>query len=175
MHIETSRLLIRQIKCADAGDMLAAMECNEIHSMYSNQFASIEDVKEYIQVLLGEYKTGKYGTMVISNKKTNVFIGTITLDVDKVFPRADISYWIAPSHRNMGYATEAVKAFIAHAFTKMSLNRIQAIHFPDNLASKRVLIKARMQYEGTLRQYVGMGEIHLDCLMYSILKKEYLE
>ena len=172
MIIETNRLIIRKILSTDDVAIMNAVKCPAIHLMYGNQFVSINDVQKYIQVLINEYEADNYRTMAIADKDTNTLIGSVTLEKDKVFPRAEISYWIADSYRNMGYATEAVKEVIVYGFTNMPLNRIQAMHFPDNTASGRVLEKAGMQFEGTLRQYVGMGEIHLDCMMYSILKKD---
>jgi ribosomal-protein-alanine N-acetyltransferase len=68
--------------------------------------------------------------------------------------------------------TEAVSAIIDYGFNNLNLNRIQAMHFSGNDASGRVLIKAGMTYEGTLRQYVGTGNINYDCLMYSMLRSD---
>ena len=173
MNIEASRVVIRKIKDTDDVAIFDAVKCPETHLMHGNQFNSIKEVQQYIQTLLREYDTNNYRTMAIADKTTDTLIGTITFAKDKIFPRAEISYWISGSHRNKGYATEAVNEMIAYGFNNMSLNRIQAMHFSGNHASGRVLEKAGMQYEGTLRQYVGMGEMHIDCLMYSILRKDF--
>lgn len=175
MNLETCRLRIRNVVSSDDVAIYDAVQCPEIHMMYGNQFDSIIKVQQYIHVLLSEYDIGKYRTLAIADKTKNLLIGTITLDKDKTFPRAEISYWISNSYRNTGFATEAISKVIAYAFTNMSINRIQAMHFPNNYASGRVLQKSGMQYEGTLRQYVGMGEMHLDCMMYSIIKEEFKE
>ena len=71
----------------------------------------------------------------------------------------------------MGYATETVKAIIAYSFDILSLNRVQA--FTSNPASERVLKKAGMVYEGTLRQYFKRGDDFWDAKMYAILKKDF--
>ena len=68
-------------------------------------------------------------------------------------------------HRNKGYASEAVKAIIGYGFSKLNLRRVQAIHSVDNPASGRVLEKAGMIYEGTLRLYNGVS----DQKMYSAI------
>ena len=47
------------------------------------------------------------------------------------------------------------------------------MHFTDNPVSGRVLEKAGMSYEGTLRQYIGMGNVFFDCKMYAILKSDF--
>jgi len=174
MKIETNRLLIREVIHSDDEAIYNAAKCPQVSMMHSNEFTSLENVQKYIQLLIEEYEGKKYRTMAVAEKTSNTLIGLLTLDIDIFFPRAEVSYWIDGSHRNAGYATEAVKGILAYCFDDLSLNRIQAMHFPDNLASGRVLIKAGMQYEGTLRQYIGMGEMHLDCLMYAIVKQDYL-
>lgn len=71
----------------------------------------------------------------------------------------------------MGYATETVKAIIKYSFDDLSLNRVQAL--TSNPASERVLTKAGMVYEGTLRQYFRMGNISWDVKMYAILREDF--
>lgn len=171
MKIQTTRLIIRKFEPADDLPVLHAMECPEIHLMYSNGFTDVEKVQSYLAVLFKEYESGKYRTLAIAEKNTNELIGSITLDVVDMFSRVELSYWINRDYWNAGYATETVKAVIGHCFTSLTLNRIQAM--TSNPASERVLIKAGMTFEGTLRQYVGMNGIYWDCKMYSILKGDF--
>jgi len=51
-----------------------------------------------------------------------------------------------------GIMTEAVRRIIRFAFEEMGLNRVEAVHIPENEASGRVMQKAGMMYEGLLRQ-----------------------
>jgi RimJ/RimL family protein N-acetyltransferase len=52
----------------------------------------------------------------------------------------EMGYWIARSHWNRGFATEACKALLGIART-LALPQIEASHFIDNPASARVLDK----------------------------------
>ena len=63
---------------------------------------------------------------------------------------------------------------IDYGFQELSINRLQAMHFTDHPASGRVLEKAGMLYEGTLRQYVGLGGTFFDCKMYAILRDDFI-
>jgi ribosomal-protein-alanine N-acetyltransferase len=172
MNILTERLSIREVNIGDSSSVLKAAECPQISLMHSNEFTDIDMVRKYIEVLNREYETGKYITLAVADKASDILIGLLTLDIDRVFPRAEVSYWIDMQYRNTGYATEAVGAIIDYGFTHLKLNRIQAMHFRGNDASGRVLIKAGMTYEGTLRQYVGIGSTYYDCLMYSVIKRD---
>lgn len=171
--ISTQRLTIRSVRMEDDQQILNAASCPQIHLMHSNGFHDLSSVRSYIEVLRKEYANGKYRTLAMAEKPEDRLVGLITLDIDQVFPRAEISYWVDVHDRNMGYATEAVEAMLEYGFTRFGLNRIQAMHFTDNPASGRVLEKAGMAYEGTLHQYVGMGNVFFDCKMYAILKSDF--
>lgn len=72
-----------------------------------------------------------------------------------------------------GYAPEALKAIIEYSFKHIHLNRIQAFHRSRNAVSGKVLVKAGMNYEGTMKQYlIHKGEFD-DCIMYAIIRDEW--
>jgi ribosomal-protein-alanine N-acetyltransferase len=147
------------------------MECPQIHQMHSYGFTTLDKVRSYIDVLLNEYKSEKFRTLAIAEKSSNKLIGSITIDVMKFFSRAELSYWINKDYRNAGYATETVKAIIQYCVECLSFNRVQAI--TSNAISERVLDKAGMMYEGTLRQYFGSVNSFSDCKMYAVLKSDF--
>jgi ribosomal-protein-alanine N-acetyltransferase len=67
---------------------------------------------------------------------------------------------------------EAVRAVIRFGFGRMELNRIQARCIAENTASARVMEKAGMTYEGTLREYELIKGVYRDMKFYSILRRE---
>jgi ribosomal-protein-alanine N-acetyltransferase len=136
--------------------------------MHSNGFNDISDVRRYIPVLIQEYQNGNFRTLAIAEKISNELCGTITIDKHKFIPRVELGYWISIPHRNKGYASEAVKAVIEYCFSKLVLKRVQAVHSIDNPASGRVLEKAGMVCEGTLRLYNGIS----DEKMYAAIKSD---
>ncbi|MBM7075037.1 MULTISPECIES: GNAT family N-acetyltransferase [Micromonospora] len=88
-------------------------------------------------------------------------IGTVSLDVldgmgQPGMPtrtEAQLGYIFDPAHGGRGYATEAVAAMVAYAFTRLGVRRITAGCFADNLASVRVLEKVGMR-----REQHGVGD-----------------
>ncbi|ALO05675.1 Acetyltransferase [Streptomyces venezuelae] len=60
-----------------------------------------------------------------------------------------ISYILREDTWGHGYATHAANHVVSAAFTTASLNRLEAMHHPDNPASGRVLIKAGFTHIGT--------------------------
>ena len=82
---------------------------------------------------------------------------------------AEIGYWMGKDYRNHGYMTEALKLIIQICFEEFNLIRVYAIHNPTNLASGKVMLKAGMLYEGTLRANVRKGSEYIDSPLYSII------
>jgi ribosomal-protein-alanine N-acetyltransferase len=80
-------------------------------------------------------------------------------------------------HRNTtclkGLATEAVKVLLNYAYKELTLNRIEATCYIENIGSERVMQKVGMTYEGVLREATfAKGKFH-DLKVYSILAKEH--
>ena len=68
---------------------------------------------------------------------------------------AELGYWIGKPYWRMGYATEAVRALIAHGFDEGGFKYLIAGHFADNPATERVLRKLG---------FVPTGEETRDCV-----------
>jgi RimJ/RimL family protein N-acetyltransferase len=86
---------------------------------------------------------------------------------------AEIGYWIAVPYWGRGYATEAAAEIVRYGFEERNLQRVFACHFTRNPASGRVLQKAGMKYEGTLRQHVRKWDEYVDVAFYGVLRHEY--
>jgi len=61
---------------------------------------------------------------------------------------AEIGYWLGAPHWGRGYATEAVRAVIDHAFGALGHQALQAGARVSNPASRRVLEKCGFQWTG---------------------------
>ncbi|MYU23491.1 GNAT family N-acetyltransferase [Streptomyces sp. SID8352] len=68
-----------------------------------------------------------------------------------------ISYILREDSWGNGYATHAADQVVTVAFTTVGLNRLEAMHHPDNPASGRVLIKAGFTHIGTSDRQVEGG------------------
>jgi len=113
------------------------------------------------------------GTFAITTENDGV-IGAIGLHFRPVHRRAELGYWIGRPFWNHGFATEAARAVIRFGFEALELNRIHASHLTRNPASGRVLLKAGMQFEGTLRQHVIRWNRSEDLAEYAILRDSFV-
>jgi RimJ/RimL family protein N-acetyltransferase len=75
-------------------------------------------------------------------------IGTLRAD------GPEIGYWIGVPHWGNGYATEAARALIDHAFSELGYPELRAGARVSNPASRRVLEKCGFQWTGVVLQRV---------------------
>lgn len=85
--------------------------------------------------------------------------------VSHATPEFGLFYAISPPHQRRGYATEAARAMIDYAFSRLRLKRIVATTTHDNIASIAVMRRVGMRIEANpyseppWLQVVGILEI----------------
>ncbi len=89
----------------------------------------------------------------------------------------EIGYWLGVRHWGKGYATEAVRAVIDHAFTRLEYDALQSSARVTNPASRRVLEKCGFQWIGAglcrvraLASSVPVDRFRLDRGLWASLK-----
>jgi ribosomal-protein-alanine N-acetyltransferase len=91
------------------------------------------------------------------------------LDVHRLM--ATVGYWLGEPFWGRGFATHALRAFSAYAFSTFDLHRLQATVFDWNVASARVLEKAGYTLEGRLRHSIIKDGRIADTLLYARLRE----
>ncbi len=105
--------------------------------------------EKWIRSCQEQIASGELVNFAITLRADGSFIGSIGLHLDEDRNQAELGYWVGKPYWNRGYATEAVKGMIGHAFSALKLDRVYAAHFTRNPSSGRVMQKAGMLYEGS--------------------------
>ena len=173
--IETCRLIIRCILQEDAERInqlqndraIADTTCRIPHP------CSLEHTQKWIK---GDLHSGgkDSGFFTIILKKTDELIGVIGLEIDKQHDRAELGFWIGKMYWGEGYCTEAARAIIKYGFEQLRLHRIYTLHFAENISSGRVLQKAGMQHEGSLKKHLKKGDVFKDLEYYGLISEDYM-
>ena len=101
-------------------------------------------------------------------------VGTIGLsDVNELWGRAEVGYWLAPEAWGEGYATEATELLVTYGFDQLRFNKIVAHAFAFNAASRRVLEKVGFTEEGVHRQEAFVDGEYVDIHSYGLLVREW--
>ncbi|MDQ3822008.1 MAG: GNAT family N-acetyltransferase [Actinomycetota bacterium] len=111
--------------------------------------------------------------LAMVRRADGALVGGIGLRVEREHDRAEVGYFVGVEHWGRGYATEALRAALAHGFDELALNRVYAHHFVRNAASGRVLEKAGFRREGIRRRHTRVRGEYLDSAAYGILRSEY--
>ncbi len=175
-ELETERLLLRKMRLDDAEAMFAYASDPEVtRYVLWDTHRSIEDSESFLRFAIEGYEKGDFGGWGVVLKDSGVFIGTCGLDAGYApeHARAELGYVLSREHWGKGLMPEAARAVIAFGFGSMGLNRIQARCIAENTASARVMEKAGMTYEGTLRESEFIKGAYRDMKLYSILRHEY--
>lgn len=86
--------------------------------------------------------SGPFGHRLIVERESGLVVGSLGLFWPPTAGAVELGYGVAPSRRGRGYASEAVRALTAHAFTAPEVEAVFAHVEPSNPASVRVLEKA---------------------------------
>lgn len=173
-RLETERLVLRAFTLSDAsrvqllaGDELIAATTALIPHPYPDG-----EAERWISTHPIAFKEGLSVAFAVAQRRDNLLIGAMGLELHPKHQRAEVGYWIGREYWGSGYATEALKAVLAYAFSR-GVHRVWAEHFSHNPASGRVMQKAGMRHEGTLRHHMVKGDQPVDCEVYGILDSEW--
>jgi len=178
MEIQTERLVFKEISVTDL---------HAIHKLHSypetDQFntlglpATIKDTEQVITEWLGKMNNSpreRYVCALQDRNNISQLIGLIGLNMGKpAFKNAEVWYKIDPAYWGKGIATEAVKAILEFAFTRLKLHRVEAGCATGNIASKKVMEKAGMKLEGMKRGVLPIRGTWTDAFSFAILDEDF--
>ena len=150
-----------------AGDRAISDTTLEIPHPYEDGMA-----EQWISSRTEQFALGKHISLAITLRATGALIGTIGLGLRQEDDCGELGYWIGVPYWNQGYCTEAAQALIRYAFDDLGMHRVFAEHMVRNPGSGRVMQKAGMTYEGTLRQHVRKWDKYEDLAVYGILRSD---
>ncbi|HVU12591.1 MAG TPA: GNAT family protein [Phototrophicaceae bacterium] len=174
MILETERLLLRPLELRDApticdlaGDYDIAATTLNIPHPYPEGAA-----EELIQSLI---EKGESANLVLGivRKADQQLLGMIDARPNERHQHAELGYWIGKPYWNQGYASEAARRLVDYCFAELGLQRVYASYFSQNIASRRVMEKAGMTYEGTLREHLERFGKFQDIGCCGILRREW--
>jgi ribosomal-protein-alanine N-acetyltransferase len=173
-ELETARLVLRRLTPDDAADIFAYASDPDVAALTTwEAHRTLDDTHAFLERVAGWYADGFGGPWGVILKESGRVIGTCGMAIVPEHRRAELGYALARACWGQGLMTEAVVAVIDYGFATLSLNRIEARCLPENLASARVLEKAGLTYEGTLREQYLTKDRFIDLRMYAILRREW--
>lgn len=148
--LQTARLQLRQAQLEDAGFLLALLnEPDFLKNIGDRQVRDLAQSEAYLQQnLLGSYHLHGFGLWVVERFSDRQPLGLCGLVQRDYLQDPDLGYALFSQHSGQGYTSEAALAVVAYARNALGLRHLCSIVAPDNLASKRILVKVGMQPAG---------------------------
>lgn len=172
--LETERLVLRAMTPGDAEAVFAYASDPEV-SRYTiwETHRTIEDSKAFLKSVAGKYGSGGEPDWGIVYKGDRRLIGACGfVNWSREHDRAEVGFTLHRGYWGRGLAAEAVRALIRFGFERMRLNRVEARCIAENTVSARVMHKAGMTCEGTLRRREFVKGAYRDMKLYAVLAGE---
>ena len=174
-RLETDRLVLRALTPDDATAIFAYASDPEVTRYVAwEAHRSVGDAEAYLDLTMGRYASGDAPDWGMVYKGDGRLVGTAGFVAwEREHARAEVGCVLHRGYWGMGLAAEALRAMISFGFGRMSLNRVEARCIAENTASARIIEKAGMAYEGTMRQREFFKGEYRDMKMYAILKDKH--
>ena len=174
--LETKRLLLREFRAADEGDIHAYARDPEVVQLMIWGPNTPEMTRNYLEGVLGAQQHWPRSdiALAIELPAEHRVIGSIALRIkDERNATADIGYVLHRAYWGQGYMVEAARAVLDAAFLELGLHRVWATCDPRNRASYRVMEKLGMRREAHFRKDVMEKGEWRDSYLYAILREEW--
>ena len=177
--LTTERLLMREMKPCDSYDMFEYAGRSDVTRYLTwAPHPSREYTREYLEFLTTKYRNGEFFDWALiwcaDGDAGQKMIGTCGFTrFDFANNSAELGYVINPAFRGRDIAPEALRRVMKFGFEELNLNRLEAHYMVGNDASRRVMEKVGMHYEGVLRSSLFIKGEYRDVGVCSILAEEY--
>lgn len=173
--LKGTRLYLRSLQCADIdGEYPGWLNDQEVcrgnaHHIFPYTAA---DAKAFVANAAKDRSRLILAIVLVDG---NRHIGNIALNsISRVNRSADLAILIGDKASwGQGYAFEASRLLMQHAFMRMGIRRITCGTFLGNTAMMRLADKLGMREEGRRRQAVFKNGMYVDVIEYGILRDEF--
>jgi RimJ/RimL family protein N-acetyltransferase len=152
MTVETARLIMRPWQ-ADDLERVARLWADPVGVRYTwRQPPTPERVAAEADRILRCWQVHGFGPWAVIEKRSGAWIGKVGLDVLDDWPedpKVEVGWVLDRAWWGQGLATEAAIASVHFAFDTLDMKRIISVTRPANTASRRVMEKTGLVYQGT--------------------------
>ncbi len=178
MQLQTERLTLRPHRVDDWPAVHAYVNHADVMRYRPDGVRSPEQMQAHLQHLVAaqqrEPRTSYHFAAVL--RADDRLIGWCGLSLkDRDRQIAELGYDLDRACWGAGYMTEAARALVGWGFAALRLHRVYAECHPANAASRRIVQKLGMTYEGHLRENIWVKGSWWDTIVYAVLEHEWHE
>lgn len=149
LELDTPRLRLRPCTAADVDALLALWTDPQVRRwLWDDVVIDRATAAERVAASDASFAAAGWGQWAIEPRERGALLGAVGLiEIDPAVG-PELVYALHPAHQGRGYATEASRAVLAHAFGTLGLARIPGRTDTPNRQSARVLERLGMRFEG---------------------------
>ncbi len=149
---ETPRLQLRHLVIEDAAFFCRQLnEPTWLAQIGDRGVRSADDAANYLRTkTFAGYREQGFGMYLLVRREDAVPVGVCGLVKRDALPVPDIGFALLETHWGQGYAEEAARAVLRHAFDDLHLSRLLAITTQGNLPSQKLLQKLGFAPQGLI-------------------------
>ena len=171
----TDRLTLRGMRVSDAADMYEyACRPSVTEYLTWEPHTDPEETRQYLTYVGQRYRTGDFYDWSVVDKDSGRMIGTCGFtSFNCPADSAEIGYVLNPAFQGQGLATEAVRRVLQFGFEELHLHRIEAHFIKGNDASRRLMERVGMTFEGYARESMKIKGKYRTIGTCAILRGEF--
>jgi RimJ/RimL family protein N-acetyltransferase len=168
--LETERLRLRPFRRSDMDDYAALNADPEVRHYLGFGLEPWDRGRSWrhLAFLMGHWQLGGAGMWAVEHRETGVFLGIGGFAAPEGWPGFELAGSLARPWWGHGYATEAARAALAHAFNVWQKDRVISLIDPENHASIRVAERIGETLQGRIHH---LGR---EMLCYGMDRESYL-
>lgn len=173
--LQTKRLLLRRMERRDSSDMFEyAKDPSVTRYLTWEPHPDEAYTRRYLTFISSRYKAGEFYDWALILKSENKMIGTCGFTrIDCKNQCGEAGYVLNKNYWGQGLATEALSEIIRFAFEVLKLERLESRYMEENTASRRVMEKAGMTFEGFLDDPLTVKGQQVSVGICAITRSEY--
>ena len=162
--LQIDNCIMRSLQPSDLDALSAIWADPEVTRFLPSRGVPIsrENTEKSLKSFIEHWQQRGYGIWAIIENSSSQMIGYCGLRYLEELDEVEVLYGLTSAYWGRGIATKAAKAAIDYGFNMAKLDKIIGMALPDNLASRRVLEKAGLEYEKQIHIF------NLDGLYYSV-------
>jgi len=148
--LETQRLLLRQFRDDDLDEYAAICADPEVMRFLGGAALDRAESWRRIATMLGHWQLRGYGMFALEEKQSGRLLGRTGFNDPEGWPGFEIAWTLGREHWGRGFASEAARTVLAHAFAGLDRDRVISLIDPANRNSIRVAERIGERREGSV-------------------------
>jgi RimJ/RimL family protein N-acetyltransferase len=146
--LETERLVLRMFRESDTDAYAEMLADPEVMRFLGGRPMPRQEAWRNMAMVIGHWHLRGYGFWAVEEKESGELVGRVGCWEPEGWPQLEVGWTLRRRFWGRGYATEAARASMDYAFTKLDQTRVISLIAPENVNSIRVAERLGEKPEG---------------------------